>query len=142
MKTKKELKEDYKQMKFVIGVFQITNTANGKIYIEGSTNVTARWNRYITQLNFGSLPILDLQNDWKVFGEEKFSFEILSEIKQDDSKEIDYAKEVKDLEEMFIEDLQPFGEKGYNKRKWWFFTEETLILILMDSTKINLIFAV
>lgn len=117
MKTKKELKEDYKQMKFVIGVFQITNTANGKIYIEGSTNVTARWNRYITQLNFGSLPILDLQNDWKVFGEEKFSFEILSEIKQDDSKEIDYAKEVKDLEEMFIEDLQPFGEKGYNKRK-------------------------
>lgn len=117
MKTKKELKDDYKQMKFVIGVFQITNTVNNKIYIEGSTNVTARWNRYITQLNFGSHPILDLQKDWKEFGEEKFSFEILSEIKQDDADEKDYAKEVKDLEELYAEELKPYGEKGYNKRK-------------------------
>lgn len=117
MKTKKELKEDYKQIKFVIGVFQITNMVNNKIYIEGSSNVKARWNRYITQLNFGSHPIIDLQNDWKVYGEEKFKFEILAEIKQDDVEEKDYTSELKGLENLYLEDLKPFGEKGYNLRK-------------------------
>jgi hypothetical protein len=52
----------------------------------------------------------------KEFGEGNFVYEILSEIKQDDTKTTDYRKELKQLEEMFIEELQPFDDKGYNKR--------------------------
>ena len=39
MKTKKELKEEYNNIKPRIGVFQIRNTVNGKIYIEASVNL-------------------------------------------------------------------------------------------------------
>lgn len=51
-----------------------------------------------------------------MFGQENFIYEILSEIKQDETKAIDYRKEAKQLELMYIEDLQPFNEKGYNTK--------------------------
>lgn len=118
MKTKKELRNIYKEKKFKIGVFQIRNTKNNKIFIDSSTDLDAIWNRYKFQLDFGSHLSKELQNDWKEFGEENFIFEILSEINQDDDDiNIDYTKEVKELEKMFIEELQPFDEKGYNIRK-------------------------
>jgi hypothetical protein len=114
MKSKKELKDGYKEMKFKIGVFQIRNIVNNKIYIESSTDLVAIWNRNRFQLRNGLHNNVSLQKDWKEFGEENFVYEILSEIKQDDTKATDYRKEAKQLEAMFIEELQPFDEKGYN----------------------------
>ncbi len=115
MKSKKELKDTYKEMKFQIGVFQIRNTVNDKIYIESSTDLVAIWNRHRFQLNNGLHPNINLQKEWNEFGQDNFKYEILSEIKQDGKKTIDYyRKEAKQLEIMFIEDLQPFGDKGYN----------------------------
>jgi group I intron endonuclease len=114
MKSKKEIKDDYKEMKHQIGVFQIRNMANNKIYIESSVNLMAIWNRYKFQLNNGSHPNAILQSEWSEFGEENFIYEILSEIKQDETKTTDYRKEAKELESMFIEELQPFNDKGYN----------------------------
>ena len=117
MKTNKELKEDYKQMKFTAGVFQIRNTVNNKIFIDSGINVNARWNRHKLQLDFGSHPSADLQKDWKTLGGDKFVMEILGEIKQSDSDESpDYAKDAEQLKQLYLEELQPFGEKGYNKK--------------------------
>lgn len=114
MKSKKELKDSYKEMKFKIGVFQIRNITNNKIYIEASTDLVAIWNRHKFQLNCGLHTNTYLQKEWIEFGQENFTYEILSEIKQDDTKKIDYRKEANHLELMFIEELQPFDEKGYN----------------------------
>lgn len=115
MKSNKQLKEEYKQMKFKVGVFQIRNTVNGKIYIDSSVNLDKIWNRYRVELNAGSYANEQLQKDWKEFGEHNFKYEILSEIKQTDDQNIDYAKEARQLAKMFIEELKPFGDKGYNK---------------------------
>jgi hypothetical protein len=114
MKTKKELKEAYHLIKPRIGVFQIRNTVNGKIYVEDSVNLDKIWNRHRVELNFGGHRNVALQKDWKEFGEANFQYEVLSEIKQEANKNIDYAKEAKTLAKMFIEELQPFGDKGYN----------------------------
>ena len=116
MKTKKEIKDSYKQMKFKVGVFQIRNIVNNNIYIESSTDLVAIWNRHKFQLNSGIHPNTNLQNEWTMFGQENFIYEILSEIKQEENKAIDYRKEAKQLELMFIDDLQPFNEKGYNTK--------------------------
>ncbi|SFD23228.1 hypothetical protein SAMN05518672_1011167 [Chitinophaga sp. CF118] len=116
MKTKKDLKEEYKQMKFKMGIFQIRNTINGKVYIEGSINLNAIWNRHRMQLNFGVHPNLNLQNEWQEFGEENFRYEILAEIEHKENETADYNKEIKLLESMYIEELEPFEEKGYNKK--------------------------
>jgi hypothetical protein len=117
MKTRKQIRDEYKQMKFKIGVFQIRNTVNNKIFVESSTDLVAIWNRIRFQLNAGLHPNAGLQNDWQEFGVGCFVYEILSEIKQDDTKTMDYKKEAKQLEEMYLEELQPFGDKGYNIRK-------------------------
>ena len=114
MKTKKELKEDYNQLQFKIGVFQVRNVVNGKIFIDSSVNLDKIWNRHRVELNFGNHRNVSLQKDWKEFGEDNFRYEILSEIKQEADKQTDYAKEAKQLAKMFIEELQPFGDKGYN----------------------------
>jgi hypothetical protein len=113
---KKELRNEYKQKKFKIGVFQIRNTVNEKTFIGSSVNMDAIWNRNRMELNFGGHRNEALQADWKKFGEEAFRFEILSEIKQEDNQ-ADYSREAKKLEEMFIEELQPFADKGYNRPK-------------------------
>ena len=115
MKTHKEMKEEYKLYKSPKGVYQIKNKKNGKILIGSSTDLKAIWNRQRTQLNFGSHPNQELQKEWKEFGEESFEYEIIAEIKEKDDEEKDYKKEVKELEELYIEEMQPFGEKGYNK---------------------------
>jgi group I intron endonuclease len=116
MKSKKEIKDDYKEMKFKVGVFQIRNIINNKIYIESSANLVAIWNRYKFQLKNGLHTNGSLQKEWMEFGEENFVYEILSEIKQDDNKTMDYRKEAKQLEKMFIDELLPFDDKGYNIR--------------------------
>lgn len=115
-KTKKQLKEDYKLMKFKAGVFGIRNTVNNKLYLGSSVNMDAMWNRSRVQLDFGSHPNAELQSDWKKMGKDKFTFEIISEIKQKDDGTQDLPKEVKDLELLYLEELKPFGEKGYNKQ--------------------------
>jgi hypothetical protein len=115
MTTKKELKETYKDRKFPIGVFQIRNTVNNKIFVDSSTDLSAVWNRHCFQLNGGLHPNKALQKDWETFGKEHFVFEILGEIKQDETKTGDqYREEAKQLAALFIEELKPFGERGYN----------------------------
>ena len=70
MKTRKELKEAYKQRKSKMGVFQIKNNTNGKIFIGSSIDLDAMWNRQKMQLQFGNHPNKALQKEWKEFGEE------------------------------------------------------------------------
>lgn len=93
-------------MKPTMGVFQIKNEVNGKVLIEGSTDMAARWNRYQTELKFGSHKNKDLQKDWKEYGAEKFTFKVLSELEHKKDENADYNKEVKILEEMIVEDLK------------------------------------
>lgn len=114
MKSKKELKEEYKQKRFVMGVLQIRNTTSNKIFIDSSVDVNAKWNRHRMQLNFGNHPNAELQKDWRELGETNFEYEILGEIENKEGEIINYNKEVKLLEEMYAEELQPFDEKGYN----------------------------
>lgn len=116
MKTRKELKVEYKLHKTTKGVYQIRNKINGKIFIGSSIDLNAIWNRNKTQLNFGNHQNTELQKEWKELGEDAFEYEILSTLKEDEEKEIDFKKEVKFLEELYIDELQPFDEKGYNKK--------------------------
>ncbi|MEZ4906891.1 MAG: GIY-YIG nuclease family protein [Saprospiraceae bacterium] len=104
-KSKKKFKEDYKQMRFPMGVFQIRNISNDKILIDNSIDMPSKWNRHKFELNFGSHKNRELQKDWNEKGEDNFVFEILSELKYDDENQTDYNKELKVLQKMVIEEL-------------------------------------
>ncbi len=106
MKTKKELKDEYKQIKHQMGVFRIRNKTNGKFFIGRSVHLDAMWNRSKMQLNWGNHPNIALQHDWKLFGESCFTFEVVSDIKhKENTNEIDYQHEIKLLEEMIIDEM-------------------------------------
>ena len=114
MKTRKELKEEYKQMKYPMGVFQLRNLTNNKVFIGSSTDLKAAWPALKLQLDIGIHSNSELQNDWTTTGAANFVYEILEEIKESPDKKLNYEKEVKVLEEMLILELQPFGDKGYH----------------------------
>jgi hypothetical protein len=112
MKSKKELKDEYKQMKFPMGVFQIRNLSNNKVLIDNSTDMLSKWNRHQMELRFGSHKSRELQNDWNESGADNFVFEVLSELKSDDENITNYPKELKSLQEMVIDQLNlPEGSR-------------------------------
>jgi group I intron endonuclease len=117
MKTQNKLKGEYKQKKFKIGVFQIRNTVNGKIYVGSSLNLDAIWNRNRMELTFGNHRNVSLQKEWNEFGEENFTFEILAEIDQKEGGNVDYSTEVRELEKLYMDELQPFADNGYHMTK-------------------------
>jgi len=118
MKSRKELREEYKQRKYRMGVFQIKNSLNNKIFVSSSQDLDAIWHAQKLQLNVGIHPNSELQKDWKESGTDNFTFDILEMLKQnDDEKPQEFEKELKSLEEIIVEELQPFENRGYNKKK-------------------------
>ena len=114
MKTRKELKEEYNQMKFPMGAFQIKNNINGKIFIGSSLDLKAIWHAQKLQLDIGIHPNSKLQKDWKDYGSENFSYEILEEIKNVEEKDINYANEIKILEHFMHEQTRSQSFKRQN----------------------------
>ncbi|MDR0926509.1 MAG: GIY-YIG nuclease family protein [Ignavibacteria bacterium] len=118
MKTRQELKEDYKKLTHPKGVYKITCTANGKIFLGGSPNLDSKWSNAQFQLDAHSHPNSMLQADWEEYGADNFTFEVVDtlDLKDYDPKK-NYTAEINELEAMYLEELQPFGDKGYNKMK-------------------------
>ena len=113
MKTKKEIREEYKQMKFSMGVFQIKNISNNKVFIDNSVDMNAKWNRHRMELKFGNHKNRALQKDWSEKGEDNFIFEVLSELKSEGEKVVNYQKKLNILQEMIIEKMNLTDEMRY-----------------------------
>ncbi len=75
--NKKEIKNKYKQTLQPMGVYQIKNLVNGKIFIGSSANLPGKINSQKFQLNLGSHPNQELQNDYTKLGSDNFAFEII-----------------------------------------------------------------
>ena len=112
---RKELIETYKEMKTYMGVIQITNQKNGKIYIAAYPNLKNKWLSICLQLNDGHFVNAELQKDWNELGSEAFHYEILEEKDTEDISDVRWEK--KQMEKHWLDKLEPYGEKGYHKRK-------------------------
>jgi hypothetical protein len=109
---RKQLQEEFKQIKTYMGVIQIMNKTNGKIYVDSYPNLKNKWMTLQMQLDTGRFANSQLQKDWKALGAEAFTFEVLEEKETDDVTDIKW--ELKQMEKLWLEDLLPYGEKGYN----------------------------
>ncbi len=117
MVDRKGLKRQYKESRQPIGVFRIRNTRNGRSLVAASVNLPAIFNRMRMQLNSGSaLTYPELQRDWKQFGADAFEFEVLEELEPPDSPTWDPAPDLAALEALWLEELAPYEERGYNRR--------------------------
>ena len=114
MKTREQLKREYKEHRRPAGVFWVKNTRNGKVLLGSSLNLEGSLNRHKFMLSIGGHPNIALQRDWNTFGAEAFAFEILEEVKATDDPDFNPEDELTLLEQIWLEKLQPFGERGYN----------------------------
>ena len=114
MKTRKEMHLEYKERVKPSGVFQVKNIANGKVLLGSSLNLEGPLNKHRFMLRVNGHLNKELQKDWNNLGPDHFSFEILETVQIKDSPNFNLKDELTLLEEIWLEKLQPFGERGYN----------------------------
>lgn len=116
MDRKKELKQLYKETPIEAGIFQIKNTKNQKIFI-GSTKNLKTLNGLKFMLDTGGNRNKELQKEWFEYGKEAFEIEVLEILKKKEEAYFNEKEELQKLEEKWLEQLQPYGERGYHHLK-------------------------
>jgi group I intron endonuclease len=94
----------------MIGVYKITNTVDGKVYI-GSTfsSMKNRWRKHTIDLNRGNHHNHQLQNDWNLFGKSAFAFEVLEVINWTDG-----LRTFGEREQYWLDQYKASGCETYN----------------------------
>lgn len=115
MKSKKELKDAFRQMTFRKGVYQIRNTVNNKVWVHHSEDLDRAWNSQYAQLSAGSHPNRALQRDWNNSGKEHFVYEVIEVLSEPVAPFTDIKKEIMTLYRLCLEELMPYGDKGYHQ---------------------------
>ncbi len=114
MDRKKELKQQYKEMKTEGGIYQIRNTINQKVLVVATPNLKTMNGKQVGLRKWGNHKNRQLQEEYNQFGAEAFVFEVLEVLKEKEESYFDKKEELKKLEAKWLEKLQPFGERGYN----------------------------
>lgn len=106
MDRKKELKRQYLQMRPTMGVFTISNTVTGEVYLEATKDLKSRMNSTPFKLNAGSHPSRPLQRQWREYGEDNFKMEVLDTLEYDkDEEKRDYSDDLEVLRIIWEERL-------------------------------------
>jgi len=132
MSNKKQLKKDYQMAKRPLGVFIIRNTTNDKVFLGSGLDINGIINRHKFALSAGGHNSKQLQKDWNELGAEKFEFEILDQMEPLDEPSFDARRELAFMEEMWLEKLEPYGERGYNEKK---LTREERLQMIANKRK-------
>ena len=113
---KKELKNNYKQAIQPMGIYQIRNTINGRVFLGSAKDLRGIINSNKFQLKGGLHRNKELQKDFNDVGDKGFAFEIVDYLEPGEGTSCDYSTELKTLEALWLEKLQPYEERGYNTR--------------------------
>ena len=107
----KECKNSLRPM----GIVQVRNIRNNRVYLTASANTAGTINSMRFQLKMGTfLPSPGLAKEWQEMEEQSFVFEVLDELKPVDDPAYDYRDDLKALEAMWLEKLKPFADQGYH----------------------------
>jgi hypothetical protein len=116
MINKKQIIKDYKLQKQPAGVYVVHNKIDNKSYIGIDKNLPAVLRRFDFTLKMGSFPFQDLIDDYKRLGEKNFEIKVLDELEIKDESDHEIDRELKALEELWIEKLKKEGVTFYNKK--------------------------
>lgn len=86
------------------GIYSISNTINGKLYVGSTNNISVRWNKHRALLRHNKHQNTHLQSAWNKYGEESFEFSIIEECS---------IESLIEREQYFIDKLGP----EYNQTK-------------------------
>lgn len=113
MNRRKELQEQAKEVKIEAGIYCIRNERNGKVFVDSTPNLkTINGQKFMLQM--GTHLNRQLQAEWKEYGEQAFTFEILEVLKKEDNPYFDAKDALAKLLKRWMEKLKPYGDKGYH----------------------------
>lgn len=111
-----ELKRMAKEVKIDAGVYQVRNTQTGKLFVESTRNLkTINGQQFM--LEMGSHPNKGLQQDFAALGPAAFAWEVLEVLEKPETGYFDERDALKKLKQKWLDQLQPYGERGYNTMK-------------------------
>ena len=100
-----------------MGVYRVVNLRDGRSLVGRSVDLPASLNRERAALRFGSHANAALQRDWNALGPDAFAFEVPDTLAPpDDRPGWNPADDLRVLEALWLERLEPFGERGYMRR--------------------------
>lgn len=108
MDRRKELIQQYKEMKTEAGVYQVRNTKNNRAFIISTPNLKTINGRRI-ELQRGGHRNKELQEEWNQYGEENFIIEVLEVLEEKEEGFFDKKDELKKLEKKWIENKKSEG---------------------------------
>jgi hypothetical protein len=112
--ARSEIRRLYKQNQPDMGVYQILNRVNGRIYVGSSQNLAGTRTSRMFQLRMGKVVFSrELQKDLNEFGAASFEFSILGILDRQEAGD-HVEQSLAALQLHWLEKLQPFGESGYN----------------------------
>jgi hypothetical protein len=116
---RKKAKDDYRRSLRPMGIVQVRNLKNGRLLLMASANTQGTMNSLRFQLKTGAFATShELCRDWQELGEDSFVIEVIDELAPVDDLEHDYHADLQALEDLWLERLQPYGDKGYHSRPW------------------------
>lgn len=89
----------------MIGIYKIENIVNGRVYIGQSVDIEKRWRSHTKELRKGTHANVLLQDDWLIYGEEHFTFEVIKKCR---------SIKLNEFEKYYIKHYNAF-DNGYNQ---------------------------
>lgn len=80
------------------GIYSITNTLNGHMYIGSAVNISRRWSDHTRHLNKNEHHSIHLQNAWNKYGEDAFEFTVLEYCEKE---------QLIEREQFYIDEIKP-----------------------------------
>jgi hypothetical protein len=118
VKTKAEMKKQYKETPIPMGVFLVHNTKTHEFVIGATRNLNGSLNMYKFVLKMGKPDDTLLKNpkmleDYRAQGVETFEFKVLDTLKPKEEPGWDPGEDLKALEAMWMEELKSKGWAPY-----------------------------
>lgn len=101
---RKEMMDAYKKREQIGGIYCVTCSGNNRKWIISTVDLESRRNRFDFAVKMNGCPDPPMRNEWLKYGTASFSFTVLAELKKkDDQSSEEFAKEVKDFYELWLE---------------------------------------
>jgi hypothetical protein len=111
--AQRELRRRYKEDPPTAGVYAIRNLANGRLLVGGSANPEGALHRHRFELQLGGHRDPLLQQDWKQFGADAFTFEVVDRLKKNADPAFDARAELAGLLALWRTELGAGPLAGY-----------------------------
>jgi group I intron endonuclease len=131
------------------GVYKITNISSGSSYVGSSKRLKHRIRQHMSNYRGGYGESKMLQEDWNIFGESSFKFEVIELCKDYKEREQFYINLIKPVYNTYLSAHSPLGSqwsRGHKRRKFiQVYTNDKFIGVYLGpkevSEKLGLIYS-